>query len=227
MNKKQSPKDVAKLRIVLVEDHEIVREGVKALINSQPDMNIIGEAGDGRAAILLAQELLPDVVVMDITMPDINGLRASEKMKQVCPQVEILMLTRHADDGFVQQLLRAGVNGYLLKQSAATELIRAIRTVAGGGSYLDPAITGKVIGGYVDRQAKPANADARPRLSDREAEILRFIAWGYSNKEIAARIEISVKTVEVHKANAMKKLGILSRIDIVSYALLQGWLQDT
>ena len=226
MSKRTSPSpDDAKLRVMLVEDHEIVREGVRSLINGQTDMQVVGEADNGRAAIRLARELLPDVVVMDISMPDMNGLRATEKMIQVCPQVKILTLTRHTDAGFLHQLLGAGASGYVLKQSASTELIRAIHAVAQGGKYLDPSITAKVISSYVERGTSP-RAEPQGTMSDREEEVLRLIALGYSNKEIAARMELSVKTVEVHKSNAMKKLDITSRIDIVRYALLQGWLQD-
>ncbi len=215
-----------KLRIMLAEDHATVREGLKMIIGAQADMEVVGEAADGRAAVSLAQELLPDIVVMDVSMPQLNGLKATDKLKQLCPQVKVLTLTRHTDDGYLQQLLRAGASGYVLKQSAAAELIHAIRAVAGGGKYLDPAVAGKVMGNYAGRSASP-RGDAQGNVSDREAEVLRLIAWGHSNKEIAARLELSVKTVEVHKANAMKKLGMGSRIDIVRYALLQGWLQDT
>ncbi len=214
-----------KLRIILAEDHEMVREGLKALINAQPGMEVVGEASDGRMAVRRTQELTPDVVVMDISMPEMNGLKATEKLKQLSPQLKILALTRHTDVGFLQQLFRAGASGYLLKRSASTELVRAIRAIADGGSYLDPAIAGKVMSGYASRQAGPST-EAAGDLSDREADILRFIAQGYSNKEIAARLDISVKTVEAHKANTMKKLGLNSRIDIVRFALLKGWLQD-
>lgn len=214
-----------KLRIVLAEDHEIVREGIKLLVNGQPDMEVIGEAGDGRAAISKCTELEPDIVVMDISMPDLNGLKATKKLKQTCPGVKILTLTRHTDDGYLQQLIGAGANGYILKQSAPGELINAIRTVASGRSYLDPALTEKVMGGYVSRAvSKRGNRKGRP--TDREEEILRLIAWGYSNKEIGARLDLSVKTIEAHKSNAMRKLEIGSRIDIVRYAILRGWLQD-
>jgi two-component system response regulator NreC len=216
----------ARLRVLLAEDHEMVREGLKALVNAQPDMEVVGEAADGRAAVARAQELQPDVVVMDITMPGLNGLKATEHVKQTCPQVRVLTLTRHTDAGFIQQLFAAGASGYVLKQSASVELVRAIRAVAAGGSFLDPQITGKVIGGYISQQARPGD-DPQGELSEREAEVLRLIAWGHSNKEVAARLQISVKTVEAHKANTMKKLGLTSRIDIVRYALLQGWLQDT
>jgi DNA-binding NarL/FixJ family response regulator len=217
---------MSKLRIILAEDHETVREGLRMIINAQADMEVIAEAGDGHEAVARASELLPDIVVMDVSMPHLNGLKATEKLKHLCPQVKVLSLTRHTDDGYLQQLMRAGASGYVLKQSPPAELLHAIRAVAGGGKYLDPAVAGKVLGNYLERSASLRVATQRS-LSDREAEVLRLIAWGHSNKEIAARLGLSVKTIEAHKANAMKKLGICSRIDIVRFALLQGWLQDT
>ena len=227
MSKQEKAKAGAKsLRILLAEDHLMVREGLKALVNAQPDMEVVGEAGDGRAAIQLTQELQPNVVLMDVSMPQMNGLKATEKVKQLFPEVSVLILTRHADSGFLQQLFRAGASGYLLKQSAATELIRAIHAVAEGGNYLDPALTGKVMSSYASKPIIPHTGEHDGELSEREAEVLRLIAWGYSNKEIASRLDISVKTVEAHKANTMKKLNLKSRIDIVRYALLQGWLQE-
>ncbi|HEX9961435.1 MAG TPA: response regulator transcription factor [Pyrinomonadaceae bacterium] len=214
-----------KLRIILAEDHETVREGLKLIVNSQSDMEVVGEAGNGSAAIKLARELSPDVVVMDISMPELNGLKATKKLKQVCPNVKVLTLTRHTDDAYLQQLIQAGASGYVLKQSAPTELIRAIHAIIKGNSYLDPALTNKVMGGYAGRSASLRGAK-KGELTDRESEVLRMIAWGYSNKEIGVRMNISVKTVEAHKANAMQKLDMRSRIDIVRYAILQGWLQD-
>ncbi|MDQ3221143.1 MAG: response regulator transcription factor [Acidobacteriota bacterium] len=214
-----------KMRILLAEDHKIVREGIKLLVNEQPDMEVVGEADDGRAAIAKAKELSPDIIVMDISMPDLNGLKATMKLKQVAPDIKILTLTRHTDDGYLQQLIGAGANGYVLKQSAPAELINAIRTVAAGRAYLDPALTEKVMGGYASHNSsKRGSKKGEP--SDRESEILRMIAWGYSNKEIGVRLDLSVKTVEAHKSNAMRKLDIGSRIDIVRYAILKGWLQD-
>jgi DNA-binding NarL/FixJ family response regulator len=226
MNDRAPSANADRLRILLVEDHEIVREGVRTMVSAQADMEVVGEAGDGRTAIRLAEELRPDIVVMDISMPDMNGLQATEKLKQLQPEIKILTLSRHTDVGFLQQILGAGASGYVLKQSTSTELIRAIRTVAAGGSYLDPAIAGKVMGGFARSRSKP-RAEAKGSISGRESEVLRLIAWGHSNKEIAARMEISVKTVEVHKANAMRKLDMRSGIDIVRYALLQGWPQNT
>ena len=214
-----------KLRILLAEDHETVREGLRLLINGQPDMEVIGEAGNGRIAVERAKELQPDVVVMDISMPEMNGLKATAKLQKLCPNIKLLTLTRHTDDGYLQELLRAGASGYVLKQSTSAELLRAVRTVAAGDKYLDPTITSKVIGGYAGKQIK-AGGEACESLSAREAEVLRQIAWGYSNKEIAAKLSISVKTVEAHKANAMRKMNMGSRIDIVRYAILQGWLHE-
>lgn len=214
-----------KLRVILAEDHETVREGLKLIVNSQPDMEVVAEAQNGSAAIKLARELAPDIVVMDISMPELNGLKATRKLKQVAPTVKVLTLTRHTDDAYLQQLIQAGASGYVLKQSAPTELIRAIHAVCNGNSYLDPALTNKVMGGYASRSAS-LRGERKTDLTDREAEVLRMIAWGYSNKEIAHHMDISVKTVEAHKANAMRKLNMQSRIDIVRYAILQGWMQD-
>jgi DNA-binding NarL/FixJ family response regulator len=216
---------MSKLRVFIADDHETVREGLKVIINSQPDMEVVGEADNGRAAVERVLELLPDVTVLDVSMPELNGLQATERIKQACPQVRVLTLTRHTDDGYVQKLLKAGASGYVLKQSPSTVLLSAIRAVAAGQTFLDPSVTQKVVDSYV---AKSATKGTQPRSepSEREQEVLRLIAWGFSNKEIAARLDLSVKTVEVHKANAMRKLGMRSRIDIVRYAILQGWLQN-
>jgi DNA-binding NarL/FixJ family response regulator len=188
-------------------------------------MEVVADAEDGRTAIELAQKLQPDVALMDISMPGLNGLKATAKLKECCPEVHVLAVTRHKDDGYLQQVLKAGASGYVLKQSPPAELLHAIRAVAKGGKYLDPALAGKVMGRYSGRSS--AFNEGRADVSDREVEVLRLVAWGHSNKEIASRLDLSVKTIEVHKANAMKKLGMASRIDIVRYAVLQGWLQDS
>ena len=217
---------MTKLRVLLAEDHETIRDGLKLLVNSQPDMEIVGEADNGRVAVQLAQELLPDVVVMDVSMPELNGLQATKKLKQKSPQVKVLTLTRHTDTGYLQQLLEAGASGYVLKQSKSAELLRAIRAVVNGQTYLDPAITEKAVTQMRSGKRAARGAPPAATLSSREAEVLRLIALGYVNKEVAARLNLSVKTVEVHKASGMRKMGMKSRVDIVSYALLQGWLQD-
>src|SRR6266498_2145370 len=143
---------MSKLRILLAEDHETVREGLKMILNAQSDMEVVDDVGDGRAAVERAQDLLPDIVLMDISMPYLNGLKATEKLKQCCPKVKVLTLTRHKDDGYLQQILRAGASGYVLKQSPPRELLHAIRAVAAGGKYLDPAVTGKVMGNYAGKR---------------------------------------------------------------------------
>ncbi len=217
---------MGKLRIILADDHEMMREGLKTLVNQQTDMEVIGEADDGRKAIELAKELKPDVVVMDVSMPELNGLKATDKLKQLCPEIKILNLTRHKDASYLQQLMQSGSSGYVLKKSASQELIRAIRSVAAGDTYLDPAVTGTVIENFVGRRAA-SGSSLEKELSGREQEVLRLIAWGYANKEIAARLNLSVKTIEAHKANAMRKMDMKGRVDIVRYALLKGWLQDT
>ena len=218
--------EAKKLRILIAEDHRTVREGVKLLVNAQPDMEVVGEADDGQEAIDLARELKPDLIVMDISMPGVNGLKATKKLRAMMPDLKLLTLSRHSDDGYLQQLLGAGANGYVLKQSAPTNLITAVREIAAGNAYLDPALTRKVVGGYTAR-ASSLRGENQQELTDRESETLRLISLGYSNKEIAASLDLSVKTIEAHKANAMKKLGISGRIDIVRYAILQGWMNDT
>jgi two-component system, NarL family, response regulator NreC len=224
MSKQAEKQKAGKLRILLAEDHEMVREGLRSLVNAQPDMEVIGEAGNGQAAIERARELAPDIIIMDVSMPRMNGLQATEKLKRDLPHVKVLALTRHTDTGFLQQLFRAGASGYVLKQSTSDELVRAIRAIGSGGSYLDPAITSKVIDKYASRKTV-FNDETADSMTDREEEVLRLIAWGYSNKEIAAKLDISVKTVEAHKSNLMKKLNLRSRIDVVRFALLKGWLK--
>jgi two-component system, NarL family, response regulator NreC len=218
--------DPRNLRILLADDHVTVRQGLKMLIESQGDMTVVSEASDGTAAVEQARILRPDVVVMDISMPGMNGLVATRTLKSIQPDSVIVILTRHGDDAYLQELLRAGADGYVLKQSAASELVQAIRATAARNQYLDSALTARVTAGFLAKRGRKAPGTG-VSLSDREAEVLRLIAAGHSNKEIAAQLELSVKTVEVHKANASRKLGLRGRIDIVKYALLQGWLSDT
>lgn len=218
---------MTKLRVIIAEDHQTVRDGIKLIVNAQPDMEVVSEASDGLEVLARAEEFKPDVVIMDVSMPRLNGLKAAEKLKQSFPEVQIIALTRHKDDGYLRQLLRAGASGYVLKQSPSEELLHAIRATAAGGKYLDPGVAGRVIGSFASNSSTDLRGVAKVQLTDRESEVLRLIAWGYSNKEIAAQLGLSIKTIEVHKANFMRKLHMNSRIDIVRYALLQGWLEDS
>jgi DNA-binding NarL/FixJ family response regulator len=213
------------LRVLLADDHVTVRHGLKLLIDGQADMKVVAEASDGATAVQRAIEIKPDVVVMDISMPGMNGLVATRTLKEQQPDMAVVTLTRHGDDAYLQELLRAGVSGYVLKQSAPAELLQAIRVAAAGGQYLDSTLTARVTAGFLAREGRRVGK-VGATISDRESEVLRLIASGYSNKEIAARLDLSVKTVEAHKANAMRKLGLTGRIDIVKYAILQGWLDN-
>jgi len=219
------PEKTTQLRILLADDHVTVRHGLKLLIDGEPDMRVVGEASDGEAALRQAIDLKPDVVILDISMPGMNGLAATRAIRKAQPDAIIVTLTRHADDAYLQELLRAGVKGYVLKRSAPTELLQAIRGVAAGGQYLDSTLTARVTAGFVNKPGGRSGA-ATPSLTDREAEVLRLIASGYGNKEIAGRLGLSAKTIEAHKANAMRKLDLNGRIDIVKYAILQGWLDN-
>jgi len=213
---------MSKIRVLIAEDHATVREGLKLILGAQSDIDVVGDTGDGRTAVALTQQLRPDIVLMDISMPGLNGQKATAQLKECFPEVHVLALTRHQEDGYLQQMLRAGASGYILKQSPPAELLHAIRAVANGGKYLDSAVAGRMMGSYAGRSV--VSGQALSELSERETEVLRLIAWGYSNKEVANRLNISVKTIESHKANAMKKLGMSSRIDIVRYAVVQGWM---
>jgi two-component system response regulator NreC len=214
----------ARLRILLADDHLTMRHGLKLLVDSQPDMEVVAEASDGDSAVQAALSLSPDIVVMDISMPGTNGLLATRTLKQVRPNAAIVVLTRHGDDAYLQEFLRAGVAGYVLKQSASAELLQAIRAVGAGGQYLDSSLTARVTDAFLSKKGRVGRSSAE--LTERESEVLRLIASGYSYKEIAAQLSVSVKTVDAHKVNAMRKLDLSGRIDIVKYAVLQGWLHN-
>lgn len=213
------------LRILLAENHEIVRKGTKALINEQDDLEVVGEAKDGEEAVEMAQQLSPDIVLMGISMPNLNGLTATKRLKNTLPEIKILILTRYTENGYIQQLIQAGINGYILKQSPPSELINAIRAVGEGRNYLDSMITQTLMNSYA-RQMHGEQGVIGTEITEREEEILRLIARGYSNQKIAERLYISVKTVETHKAHAIQKIGINDRIDIVNYAIFRGWMKD-
>ena len=213
------------LRILLVEDHETVRQGLKLLIDRESDLEVVGEASDGAEAIKRPGLEQLDVVVMDLSMPGMSGVIATRRLKELRPDLAVVSLTRHADQTFLEELLRAGASGYVLKQSPHTELFRAIRAVAGGQQYIDPALTHHLAAPFAAQERKRTRRGT-PTITGRETEVLRLVSQGYSNKEIAARLDVSIKTIEVHKANAMRKLGLNGRIELLRYALHQGWLHD-
>ena len=212
-----------KLRVFLADDHAIVREGLKALINGQAGMEVVGEAADGRTACARAKEIRPDIVVMDVSMPELNGVQATRELRAQCPDVKVLALTVHEERSYLRDLMEAGASGYVLKRSAAEDLVHAVQVVARGDVYLDPSVTAVVLGKLA--RARPQSDDSSLDLSDRESEVLQLIAQGHSNRDIAGRLKISVKTVETYKARSMEKLGLTSRADIVRFALQKGWLQ--
>lgn len=219
---------MGKLRIVLVDDHAVVRGGLRMLIESQDDMEVVGEAADGQTALDVIRALRPDVAVVDITMPTLNGVELTTALKQSTSGARILILTAHEEQGYLHRLLEAGVAGYVLKRSASHELIRAIRAVAEGQTYLDASVVRDVVYGLVNRSSagKPGGSSDEA-LSDRERQVLRSIARGYSNKEIASQLDVSIKSVETYKARSMEKLGLHSRAEIVRYALDRGWLRES
>jgi DNA-binding NarL/FixJ family response regulator len=213
------------LSILMADDHPIVLAGLKALVQADPSLRIVGEARDGRTAQRLASSLRPDVVVLDISMPEMSGAEVARTLLAENPKCRILVLSVHEDRATLRQLLNLGVAGYLVKRSAADELLRAIHAVAAGGTYIDPAIAGKVIGSGGQGSSRSAGGST-VELSERETDVLRLIANGHSSKEISARLAISVKTIETYKARAMEKLGFKTRVDVVRHAASQGWLPD-
>jgi DNA-binding NarL/FixJ family response regulator len=205
-----------RVRVLLADDHTVVREGLKAMVGGHPGFEVVGEVADGPAALALAESLDPDVVVVDVSMPGMCGAEVTARLRQARPDRKVVTLTAHEDRAYLRALLTAGATGYVLKRSAANELLAAIKTVAGGGLYVDAALASQVAAPEVE----PAG------LSDREAEVVRLVAGGYSNKEIAAELAVSVKTVETYKARAMEKLKVRTRVGLVRYAVGQGWLAD-
>ncbi|MDQ1909902.1 response regulator transcription factor [Paenibacillus sp. GD4] len=213
------------VKILLVDDHAVVRSGLKMLLDGKEDMQVLGEAADGDEAIQAVSVLRPDVVLMDLHMPQgKDGLTATAELKQLFPDVAVLILTMHDDDEYLFRGIHAGASGYILKSAPHEELLSAIRSVAAGNAYLYPTATKRLMGEYLEKLKRGDNTDTYEALSEREKEILGLIAKGYSNKEIAEQLIISVKTVESHKSNVMEKLGLKTRPELVKYALKKGLL---
>lgn len=210
---------MTRIRVVLADDHPVVLAGIKALLQAAPEMELVGEAVDGLGALRLMHATAPDVAVIDISMPELTGVDLARRAAEECPGVKLLVLTFHEDRAYLQQLLQAGARGYLLKRSAADELVRAIRAVFAGGTYVDPAVAHKLLSPAVNSPAVPAG-----ELSEREEAVLKLTAQGFSNKEAAAKLELSIKTVETYRARAAEKLGLRTRAEIVRYGATRGWL---
>jgi DNA-binding NarL/FixJ family response regulator len=213
----ESPR--CRVRVFLVDDHEIVRTGLKALVDAQPDMSVVGEAAEGLAGLRGVSELMPDVVVMDLSMPVLGGVEATERIRATSPGVKVLALTAREERAYIDVLMAAGASGYVLKRSAADALVCAIRQIAAGGVYLDPTLA-------LAPQRPASQPLAGSRLSEREAEVLRHIAEGHAVKDIAQMLAISPRTLETYRSRAMDKLALKTRADIVRYALQRGWLKS-
>ena len=213
---------VKKIRVLLAEDHTIVRQGISALLRSEPDIEVAGEAADGLEALELAKKLIPDVVLMDIAMRNLNGLEATRKIKKLFPHTKVLVLTMYDNEEWIFQILKVGASGYLIKDSAMTELTAAIRAVYQGDSYLSPSISKKVIDEYIRKAEMGEESGPEDVLSGREREILQLIAEGHSVPQIASLLCISKKTVEAHKNHIMEKLNIRDKVGLIKYAIRTG-----
>lgn len=217
---------MTKIQVLLVDDHMVVRIGLRALIDSEPDMQVAGEANNGVEAIEQVRVLRPDVVVMDIAMPEMDGLEATRRIRSECPNTPVLILTVHAQEKYLFPVLKAGGAGYVLKSTVDTELLDAIRTVARGGAFLYPSATRMLLEDYLSQMHNLPASDAYESLSEREREVLKLIALGHTAKEVADKLAISPKTVETYRARIMEKLNLQSRVDLVQYALARGLLAE-
>lgn len=218
------------IRILLVDDHAVVRAGLRMLLAADAELEIVGEAETGAAGVRCAQELNPDVVLMDISMPDMNGIEATRRIKEQCPDVAVLALTMHEDDQYFFEMLGAGASGYVPKRAAPNDLLSAIHAVRGGGMFLFPSLARLLVSDYLHRAERTPGVGA-PRgfdaLTEREREVLTLIAQGRSNQEIADALVISIKTVNRHRENIMAKLNLHSRVELVRYAIEKGLIELT
>ena len=217
---------MSKIRVLLADDHTIVRQGLRASLDSQEDIEVVGEAEDGRQAFEKTKELIPDIVVIDITMPNLNGIEATRQIKKLNPEIKVLVLTVHDNEEYIHQILQAGASGYLLKESAVTDLVSAINAVKKGGIFLSPAISKVVVKDYI-RHAEEGTGDfdSLNILTNREREVLQLIAEGHTNREVAHILKLSVKTVDVHRSHIMEKLNIHDVTGLVKYSIRKGLIK--
>src|SRR5689334_12193236 len=209
-----------RIRILLADDHAVVRQGFKMILSAQPDMDIVGEAGNGREAVELAESLTPDIVVMDVAMPELNGIEATRRLAASVPHTRVVALSMHKDSVYVREILRAGARGYLLKDSPPADLLAAVRSVASGQSYLSPAVSNAVLDDYRRHVTNPIDL-----LTTREREVLQMLAEGKTNKEIAGVLNLSVYTVDAHRGRIMEKLNLHSINDLVRFAVRNGLIE--
>ncbi len=220
---KLTPSPPAKTRVLIADDHAIVREGIRMILTAEQDFSVVGEAHSGEEAVKLVQTLRPNVVVMDISMPHVNGIEATRQIRRIAPEVHVLILTMHEEESYVFQLFQLGAAGYVLKRAAATDLVDAVRAVARGEAFLYPAVARSLVRDY--REGLRAGQEAADGLTDREREVLVLIAEGLTNAQIASRLFISVKTVQTHRTHIMEKLDLHDRSHLVRYAVRRGLIQ--
>lgn len=213
-----------KIKVLIADDHTIVRSGVRLLLEGEPDIDVVGEALNGKEALELAAELQPNVILMDIAMPEIDGLEATRQIKERWPQIEVLVLTMHRSEEYFFEMLRNGASGYVLKAADTEDLVKAVRIVASGEVFLYPSLANRLVKDYLDQIDR--SGDAHSDLTPREEEILQFIVEGYSNKEIAEKLVISLSTIHTHRRNLMSKLGINNRRGLIQYARKHNLLRD-
>jgi DNA-binding NarL/FixJ family response regulator len=210
------------VRVLLADDHKLMRAGLRLVVEQQPEFTVVGEADDGRQAAAMAESLKPDVIVMDVAMPNLNGIEAASRIAQSNPAIHIVMLSMYSDEGYVLRALKAGAKAYLLKDSAEADLAAAIHAVMQGKSYFSPAVSRLLLDDYVRKLRRSGAEDSYDLLSPREREVLQLVAEGKSNKEIATQLNLSVYTVETHRANLMEKLGLKGMPELILYAVRKG-----
>lgn len=213
---------MAKIRVLIVDDHDLVREGIRLILGRHDDIEVAGEAANGEEAIKKVRQLLPDVALMDIAMPGLGGLEATLEIKKISPRTKVLVLTQYEDIEYIYRFLKAGAAGYVLKKAAGHQLLSAIRAVHSGGSFLDPTVAPQVIQGYLGERQKQTPENEYDRLTDRERQVLKLVAEGYTSKQIADLLCLSIKTVMSHRNNMMEKLAIHNRSELIKYAIRHG-----